>query len=185
MMNEDALFADPNQVFNTAQVVSHLLDDDGVFPNNAKLPLLVYLSALELPERDPAVKFEALFAANGWGGSWRNGVYTYHHYHSTAHEVLGVYSGSARVQFGGDDGVILPVNPGDVVLIPAGVAHKNLGASRDFRVVGAYPSGKRWDLNYGKPDERPRADRNIACVPLPETDPVYGANGPIRAHWKG
>jgi uncharacterized protein YjlB len=165
------------------KLIHHLLKDDGTYPNNERLPLLVYQGVLNLSEDNPAGSIEDLFAANGWGSSWRNGIYGYHHYHSTAHEVLGVYSGSARVQFGGEHGVTLSVSPGDVVIIPAGVAHKNLGASQNFRVVGAYPRGQSWDMNYGNADERPRADQNIARVPLPGSDPVYGADGPLFDHW--
>jgi uncharacterized protein YjlB len=170
-------------VLQSPQVVAHSLKDDGLYPNNEKLPLLAYDGALSLPEHNPAAFFETLFAANQWSGSWRNGVYGVHHYHSTAHEVLGVYGGTAQVQFGGEHGVVLSVNVGDVVVIPAGVAHKNLGASRDFRVVGAYPRGQRWDLFYGESSERPRADQNIARVPLPEADPVYGTDGPLIERW--
>ncbi|HSR31911.1 MAG TPA: cupin domain-containing protein [Anaerolineae bacterium] len=166
------------------QVASHLLEDDGVYPNNAHLPLLVYVAALDLPERNPAAVIESLFRQNRWGASWRNGVYGFHHYHSTAHEVLGVYGGSARVQFGGEHGIVLSVTRGDVVIIPAGVAHKNLGASPDFRVVGSYPQGQSWDMNYGQPGERPRADENIARVPLPAMDPLYAEAGPLLSLWQ-
>jgi uncharacterized protein YjlB len=172
-------------VIQPPHVVHHGLEDDGTYPNNERLPLLAYQGALNLPERDPAATIEALFAANAWGSSWRNGVYGFHHYHSTAHEVLGVYSGTATVQLGGENGVTLSVHPGDVVIIPAGVAHKNLGSSPDFRVVGAYPCGQRWDMNYGRAGERPGADRHIARVPRPEADPVYGAEGPLAEHWPG
>jgi uncharacterized protein YjlB len=165
------------------QVVCQTLEDDGTYPNNAALPLLAYRGAVQLPERDPAATFEALFQANGWSGSWRNGVYGYHHYHSTAHEVLGVYGGTARVQMGGEAGIVVEVYPGDVVIIPAGVAHKNLGASADFRVVGAYPRGQRPDMNTGQEGERPGADWNIAQVDRPGADPVYGVSGPLVEHW--
>jgi uncharacterized protein YjlB len=117
-------------------------------------------------------------------GTWRNGIYSYHHYHSTAHEVLGCYRGSAKVQFGGESGIVEELSAGDVVIIPAGVGHKNLGASADFAVVGAYPRGQDYDMNYGKPGERPRADENIARVPLPETDPIFGKDGPLLRHWR-
>jgi uncharacterized protein YjlB len=167
----------------TPQVIHQALKDDGTFPNNDKRPLLVYQGALDLPADDPASVIEVIFAANGWAESWRDGIYGYHHYHSTAHEVLGVYSGSARVQLGGDRGVTLSIKRGDVVIIPAGVAHKNLGSTPDFRVVGAYPGGQNWDMNYGKADERPRADQNIVRVPLPQADPVYGSHGPLKEHW--
>lgn len=165
------------------QVTSRLLPDEGAYPNNARLPLLVYAGAVCLPQHDPASAFEDLFQAHGWEGAWRDGVYRYHHYHSTAHEVLGVYRGTARVQLGGPHGLTVEVHPGDVLILPAGVAHKNLGASSGFGVVGAYPRGQRPDLNTGGEGERPRADRQIAQVPLPAADPVYGAQGPLAEHW--
>jgi len=168
----------------SAKVLNERLRDDGTFPNNERLPVLVYQTALALSNSNPAAIIENLFAANRWTGSWRNGIYGFHHYHSTAHEVLGVYGGSAEVQLGGDHGITLTVREGDVIIIPAGVAHKNLGASADFRVVGAYPSGTRPDMCYGNAGERPQADDRIAKLPLPHLDPVYGAQGPIADHWK-
>jgi hypothetical protein len=36
-----------------------------------------------------------LFALNGWLGAWVNGVFSFHHFHSTAREVLGIVAGSA------------------------------------------------------------------------------------------
>lgn len=165
------------------QVTTHALKDDGTIPNNPRLPLLVYQGAVNLPESDPASRYEALFRQNGWGGTWRNGIFGYHHYHSTAHEVLGVYSGQAEVRLGGEEGVVLTITPGDVIIIPAGVAHKNLGSSSDFGVVGGYPAGQNWDMNYGREGERPQADQNIAEVPLPEQDPIYGPDGPLVEHW--
>jgi len=166
------------------QVTTHVLTDDGVFPNNALLPLVVYQAAVTLPRHDPAALFEAVFAAHQWSNAWRNGIYGFHHYHSTAHEVLGVFGGQAQVQLGGAEGVVVTIQRGDVVIIPAGVAHKNLGASRDFGVVGAYPQGQQWDTCYGKAGERPRADHNIARVPLPQADPIYGACGPLMQCWQ-
>lgn len=168
------------------KVEKHYLKDNGSFPNNEKLPLLVYSGALDVEsERKPASSIENLLNSNKWGGSWRNGIYSFHHYHSTAHEVLCVYKGEAQVQLGGDNGIIRIIKPGDVVIIPAGVAHKNLGSSGDFRIVGAYPFGQDWDMNYGKPEERPNADENIAKVPLPESDPIFGSDGPVVKHWIG
>jgi len=72
---------------------------------------------------------------------------------------------------------------GDVLVIPAGVAHKNLGASADLGVVGAYPRGQSPDMNDGHDGERPRADQNIAQVPLPAADPVFGVDGPLMRQW--
>jgi uncharacterized protein YjlB len=163
---------------------SFLLKDDGVFPNNGKLPLLVLTGAIDLSGKDPAASVERLFAANGWVNSWRNGIYPFQHYHSTAHEVLGVYAGWVKARLGGPGGVTIIAEPGDVIVIPAGVAHKNLDQSQGFRVVGAYPRGQMWDMNYGKPGERPAADKQIKKVPLPVTDPVYGKNGPLLEIWQ-
>lgn len=182
-MNEGELPEALEARLNDPELVSHRIDEHGAIPNNPKIPLLVYPQAVSLPADDPAATFEALFTENGWHGTWRNGVYGYHHYHSTAHEVLGVYRGSARIQFGGDPGPVVEVKAGDVVVIPAGVAHKNLGDSGDLGIVGAYPGGQAWDMNYGKAGERPEADHNIANVENPARDPVYGANGPLLEHW--
>jgi len=170
-------------IANGPNVLAVELKDDDLIPNS-KLPLLLYRGVISLSGDDPAHIFEKLFEENGWNESWRNGIYSYHHYHSTAHEVLGIYRGSAKVQLGGERGVIHEVSAGDVIVIPAGIAHKNLGSTRDFGVVGAYPERQDWDMNYGKPGERPRADQNIAQVALPKLDPVFGKNGPLIEKWR-
>lgn len=156
--------------------------DDGTYPNSA-LPLLFYEEALS---RDAAgaEAMEALFAANGWPPAWQASVFTYHHYHSTAHETLGVVRGSARLMLGGPEGREFDAEPGDVIVIPAGVAHRRLDSSGDFLVVGCYPPGQTWDLLRGEAGDRPAADRNIARVPRPVTDPVGGAGGPLTVHWR-
>jgi uncharacterized protein YjlB len=174
----------PPELLNPPRVLAHVLKDDGSIPNS-DLPLLLYEGALNLPERNAAVVLiERLLEVNHWGGSWRNGIYPYHHYHSTTHEALAVFDGTARVQFGGERGITQTVRIGDVVIIPAGVAHKNLGGSVDFAVVGAYPAGRHYDMCYGIASERPQADETIAQVPLPEADPIYGKNGPLFEHWR-
>jgi len=171
------------ETINTnAEIIHVLLKDDGIFPNNEELPLIVYKKAIQFNDEGAEV-VEDLFYKNGWGGSWRNGIYSFHHYHSTAHEVLGVYSGNCKVQLGGPEGEIFEIEKGDVILIPAGVAHKNLGSSNNFRVVGAYPKGQNWDMNYGREGERPEADKNIRNVNLPSFDPVYKNEGPVMDYW--
>jgi uncharacterized protein YjlB len=165
-------------------VQTYLLRDDGVFPNNSRLPLLHYQGALPRATIGDPGAVRALFERNGWGNAWVNGVYGYDHYHSPTHEVLGVVRGEAVLQLGGPTaGVKVTVTQGDVLLIPAGVAHRNLETSPDFQVVGAYPQGRTYDMKYGRPEERPGADKSIAAVDIPYTDPVYGAGGAVARHW--
>ena len=168
---------------NKPRVIARVLKDASTIPNS-RLPLLIYQGALDLPKDDPAAAIEALLHKHQRGNDWRNGIFTYHHYHSTAHEVLFVFSGSCKVQAGGEGGLIETINAGDVIIIPAGVGHKNVGQSSDFKVVGAYPPQQNVDMNYGKPGERPRVDENIARLGLPMTDPVFGKAGPLLEHWQ-
>jgi uncharacterized protein YjlB len=159
-----------------------VFQDDGAIPNS-RHEVLLYRKAVDLDSRDPAASMEERFAANDWTDSWRNGIYPFHHYHSTSHEVLGVYRGSATVRLGGEHGQDFHVEPGDVIVIPAGVGHKNLGATQHFGVVGAYPRGRRCDLLRGRPGERQQADKNIAAIPMPSEDPIYGSDGPLKRIW--
>jgi uncharacterized protein YjlB len=161
-------------------VSSVIIPDDGRFPGNAKLPLVLYRSVLETSEHND---FEDLFHAMGWSGTWRNGIFPYHHYHSTAHEVIGIAAGTVRVQFGGRNGPEFMLNAGDAVVIPAGVAHKNLEHSENYLVIGAYPGGEIWDIHTGIEGERPRSDENIEQVELPKTDPIVGRQGPLIELW--
>jgi uncharacterized protein YjlB len=157
-----------------------LLGETADFPNS-RLPALIYNAVVT--SGDLAPRFEALFAENGWTGSWRNGLYRQHHYHSTAHEVLGVYRGQVSVRLGGPRGPLVTLQAGDVAVIPAGVAHKNEWQSPDFAVVGAYPAGTHPDMQYGKSGERPQADRRIQSLAVPVRDPVLGSNGGVTRLW--
>ncbi|MBV8493695.1 MAG: cupin domain-containing protein [Alphaproteobacteria bacterium] len=155
--------------------------DDGTVPNNS-LPLVVYRGALK-DESDRAGACERLFDRNGWPGAWRNGIYGHHHYHSTAHEVLGIAAGNARVRLGGDNGQTVELRTGDVVVIPAGVAHKRESASPDLLVIGSYPRGQSPDHCRAEPGVHNQAIDRIAGVPLPDADPVTGGAGPLLDCW--
>jgi len=160
-------------------------NDDGVVPNHPRWPLVVYRNAVKLPEAfDPAAVFEDLFAQNGWGDSWRNGVYDYLHYHSRIHEVMGVARGSSVVQFGGKEGREITVKRGDVVVLPAGTGHQCLSASEDFLVVGAYPATGTYDVFRTSPEEHAKALKTVPKVPPPRRDPVYGKDGPLLRLWR-
>ncbi len=150
-------------------------DDDGAIPNSP-LPVLIY--------RDVSDLDEALFASNGWLGAWRDGIYSFHHFHSTAHEVLGIARGRASVVLGGPSvGRQFEVSSGDVLVLPAGTGHFNAGSSGDLLVIGAYPNGMRWDLRRGDPAEHDEVLANIRAVPLPDADPVHGQEGPLVRMW--
>jgi len=158
---------------------------DGTIPNNPALPFVLYRGALGVRgAADPAVLLETLFEANGWGDSWRNGIYDYVHYHSRIHEVLGIARGRALVRFGGDRAKPIEVKAGDVAILPAGTGHHCLKASKDFLVVGAYPPSGTYDECRGSRDEYERARRTIPKVRLPKKDPVYGRRGPLIELWR-
>ena len=161
----------------------HRFADDGDIPNN-RLPLIVYRRAIDPARGDPAVAFETLFDGNGWGGGCRNGIFPFHHYHSTAHEVIGIARGSAEVRFGGERGETLRVEAGDAVLIPAGVGHKRLSASHDLLVIGAYPDGQWADLMREGVEDKQGVRERIATVALPTADPVGGPDGVVATLWK-
>jgi uncharacterized protein YjlB len=157
--------------------------DDGLIPNNT-LPLVVRRGAIPPSASDPARAFETTFAKNGWTNSWRNGMFDYHHYHSNTHEVLGIAAGSATVRFGGEGGETVGVTAGDVIVIPAGVGHALAHAAAGFLVVGAYPEGAEPDYLREDAQAVAASRQRIRQVPLPEFDPVDGADGPLNKLWR-
>ena len=166
------------------EILHEKFSDDGSIPNNPEAGAIIYQGVLQFEGPDGAAEVESLFSTNGWSNSWRNGIYNYHHYHSNTQEVLGVYGGEVNIQLGGVQGKSFKLKKGDVVIIPAGVAHKNLGDSGAFACVGAYPGGKSWDMNKGSEEERENALEKIKQVPAPEKDPVFGEEGPVFEYWR-
>jgi uncharacterized protein YjlB len=110
---------------------------------------------------DLATVFEELFESNGWGDSWRDGIYDYVHYHSRIHEVLGIARGEGKVQFGGYRGRRLRLKADDVAVLPAGTGHQCLSASKDFLVIGAYPPSGKYDECTSSEDR----ERTVVGIP--------------------
>lgn len=188
---------------------------------NSPMPLLHYPGFLDLKTDCKPEKVYDLFASNGWQTQWifRYGPTQRSHYHSQTHECMAVLSGTARIRFGVADtdpdldknthgpakehgGVEVNAQPGDVFILPAGVAHKTFDttpaefalltpgdghgiAAEDaraalakielsgFTMLGAYPiDGGTWDFAEG--GESAGEYEKVWSVAKPEKDPVLG-----------
>lgn len=165
---------------NKKAIITYLFENDGDIPNNI-LPVVIYKNALEhVVHKD----FELLFSQNGWGNNWHDTILTEDHFHSNTHEILGLKSGQARLMLGGVNGKIVTVEKGDVIIIPAGVGHFSVDNSLEYQFVGGYPNGADWNLKFSlKKEDRSSVLTEIASIPLPDKDPVFGDNGPLFDYW--
>ncbi|MEC9247681.1 MAG: cupin [Pseudomonadota bacterium] len=187
----------------------HFIFEKDDLPNNKVLPLILYKGVADFGDKEPESVFEEVFTRNNWGNGWRSGhpdgIFSFHHYHSDAHEVVGIARGTATIQFGGPTGPIVEVRAGDAAVIPAGVAHCRLDSIPGLSVVGAYPPDQGPDVCVATEDDEQKAYTNqdaktcgiqrfrkeekesvharIADTPLPEIDPIMGASGPITKLW--
>lgn len=161
------------------------LKENKPFPNNP-LPVIYYAGALkELTEsHDKEKKISDYLEKNHYSNSWVGGILPHHHFHSNTHEVLVCLAGTATVQLGGPEEGIYPFHQGDVVLLPAGTAHKKIEATKDFQIVGAYPNGLEYDMQTGNEENYDKIKERIAKVALPEWDPVEGKQGPLFDYWQ-
>ena len=165
------------------RVSKHFIPAYGHTPNTSiqNKPLLIYHSAFS-PQANASSIESHLQSVNVVEPQWRYTMYSTSHFHSTSHEVLAVAAGEARLCFGHEDNpnrVEETLRKGDVIIMPAGVAHRLLeDKSGGFSMVGSYPKGCSWDMCYGKAGEESKikAIRHLAWF---SRDPIYGDQGPV------
>jgi len=146
--------------------------------------MIVYSQAIALETlKISGHAFDELFERHGWPVGFRNGIYPFTHYHSNAHEVLGIASGEATVQFGGESGKTLTARAGDALLLPAGTGHKLISSGPDLLVIGAYPPGSNRDLMRSGEVDKAGIRARIVGVTKPNTDPISGAVGAMTRLW--
>lgn len=85
--------------------------------------------------------------------------------------------------FGGENNpkrVETECEAGDVIIIPAGVAHRLLDDyGTGYTMVGSYPKGSaQWDMCYGREGEESKVE-NIKKLAWFTVDPIYGESGPV------
>lgn len=218
------------------EVRTYPLRPTSLIPNSPHV-LIHYPGLLLSPKGTPLSPTQTfdLFTSNNWVPQWlaRYSATQVAHYHSTAHECMAVVSGgSAKILFGVADaefdakhpdtqnpkeerkGVLLTAHPGDVFILPAGVAHKThdpvpetegmvflepphknnesecraffqkISLEGEFMMMGAYVKGAEWDFKTGGEDRG--CFERVWSVGVPETDPVLGdSEMGIRGLWKG
>jgi len=144
--------------------------DDSI-PNNI-LPVIIHKTESSVKGDNLADLLEFTFTKNGWTNTWRWGMYDYHHFHSNTFEVVAVFKGNATIQIGGDEGLKLDIEVGDVILLPPGTGHKCLVHSPDFTLIGAYPNGIEPDLHRSYAANKEGIIENIGNVKMYEVEPI-------------
>ncbi|KAF8856392.1 hypothetical protein BDZ45DRAFT_594300 [Acephala macrosclerotiorum] len=158
---------------------------------NSPLPVLIYRSALPINPTPESIC--ELIEPNNWlkGGVFKH--YPAHHFHSLTHECYAVFKGHSRLLLGrgpldpaADDDSLVELKKRDAIVLPAGVAHCSLESSNDYEYVGLYPKGSpHWDNNFCKAGEEETKEKaeNSTDVPVPNSDPIFGAGGPLVEIW--
>ena len=166
---------------DTEDIETLSLETSEGIPNHPDWPLVIYRRAVK---GSSAGQIEAQLQANGWAGTWQNGVFDYHHFHSNASEVLACAAGRATVQFGGPDGPEVEISAGDVAILPPGTGHRRIDADGDFLIVGGYPSDQTdYDMFGNEPERLEEARQNIAKTSRPDSDPIAGQDGLLLEIW--
>lgn len=167
---------------SSLRISAHYIPSHAQLPNTTPHghPLLIYHSCF--PQSTSPSAIESHLPLHGITPQWRYTMYSTSHYHSTTHEILCIIRGRALLLFGGESNpgkVEVDVSVGDVVVVPAGVAHRLLkDREGGFEMVGSYPRGCSWDMCYGKAGEEQKAEA-VGRVEWLEKDPMYGDDGPV------
>jgi uncharacterized protein YjlB len=161
--------------------IHHFSPSNGI--PNSRLPLVIWKGGLPAAARRGEDAC-ALYRRNGWGGTWVYTVYPFWHFHTDGHEVLSCVAGTAKIGFGGDDGIVADVSVGDVAIVPAGVGHKKLSASPGFQMAGGYPPKQQGSIVRPGQMTDEEIAAAIAKVALPETDPITGERGGVVEIWR-
>ncbi|KKK20983.1 cupin domain protein [Aspergillus rambellii] len=165
------------------QVTSRQIPQWNCIPNTSiqSKPLMIYHQAFAASPEELKQHFRMVGEVTP---GWVYTMYSQTHFHSTTHEVLGVVSGSAYLCFGGEGNpgrFETRVEKGDMIIIPAGVGHRLLHEpdldKGSFKMVGAYPQNKTWDMCYGQSGDEEKC-RNIESLGWFQADPLYGTDGP-------
>ncbi|CAD6928152.1 unnamed protein product [Tilletia controversa] len=176
------------------RALAHLLTE----PDAASAAAAEESSNSRKKPKTPAERVEAHLRQRGWESTWRFGMYKHAHYHSTTHELLTVLTGTSSILLGGrkasSSSSSTPVEetpaptgttkqeihlePGDILILPAGYTHEALSHSPDFLLVGSYPEGSApWDMKFPEnPTECDKVSEVIAeasapRAPLPDDKP--------------
>lgn len=171
--NNNSCPSDKNECASqTISVERVYLDDDGTFANNDMYPTLLLKSVFDGTQAEGVRR---ITNDGKWTPPWAWGIFEYHHYHSRAWELLLCVRGEASVQLGEPTGPTVSISRGDSVLVPPGVAHKQLNANGGFTLLGAYPTHDfdgSIDTLTGLPTAEQR-NRIKACF-VPLTEPITG-----------
>ncbi|KAF1995919.1 hypothetical protein P154DRAFT_473642 [Amniculicola lignicola CBS 123094] len=163
---------------------------------NSKLPVLIYRKVLSGWSHNDLID---LMNKNGWkkSGQWK--TYKEAHFHTNIQECYVVISGSTlyslgkspidpeKNEEGNENGIKVTLNEGDCFMLPAGVSHCSIESEGDYEHMGfVVNDAPQWDMNFCKDDSEMTRIKAKACaeLPIPTTDPVYGAGGALPKIWR-
>mmetsp|Transcript_26849 Transcript_26849/g.53618 ORF Transcript_26849/g.53618 Transcript_26849/m.53618 type:complete len:227 (-) Transcript_26849:62-742(-) len=164
---------DPTQ--EVAETYRLFMGYDGTFPNNPDHPLLLFRGSSKFTGDEKECRRTLRKA--GWTAPWKWIVFPYHHYHSSAWELLLCVQGAAVLKLGGETGPEVKIGVGDIMLIPPGFVHKQLASSDGFSVLGSYPSviGKDVEVDELRGTATEEQLENILSCCAPEVEPITGS----------